>query len=159
MCLGIQHYLHEASRRADNIFLDANFETFQTALDEVAVRYKVRLDEHGLVQSRIEEEILWETMQLGVHSPAVLLFTVMYFNTKCFFLEKREQHKKLSFANVRKHVKKNVGPAGEDYGKTTFLRYYPEMQGHEQIIYEQCENYENPLRCPVQLYNFYLSKW
>lgn len=163
ICLGIQYYLQEASRRVsiDNIFLDSGgaFESFQSALNEITALYKVRLDEHGSVQSRIDEEMLWETRQLGVHSPGVLLFTVMYLNTKCFFLGKREQHKKLSFANVRKHVKKNVGPNGEDYGRTTFLRYYPEVQGHEQIIYEQCENYENPLRCPVELYNFYLSKW
>lgn len=26
-------------------------------------------------------------------------------------------------------------------------------------VYEQQENEENPLRCPVKLYEFYLSKW
>ena len=26
-------------------------------------------------------------------------------------------------------------------------------------VYEQGENLENPLRCPVKLYEFYLSKW
>lgn len=26
-------------------------------------------------------------------------------------------------------------------------------------VYEQHENEENPLRCPVKLYEFYLSKW
>lgn len=26
-------------------------------------------------------------------------------------------------------------------------------------LYEQQENQENPLRCPVKLYEFYLSKW
>jgi len=25
--------------------------------------------------------------------------------------------------------------------------------------FEQLENIENPLRCPVKLYEFYLSKW
>ena len=160
ICLGLQQHLQE-SKRVENIFLDTGlFDRFQAAFDEVAPRrYKIRLDEHGLVQCRIEEEILWETRQLGAHSPLVLLFTLMYFNTKCFFLEKREQHKKLSFANVRKHVKKNVGPNNEDFGRTSYLRYYPEVHGHEQIIYEQCENFDNPLRCPVELYNFYLSKW
>jgi len=26
-------------------------------------------------------------------------------------------------------------------------------------VYEQAENVDNPLRCPVKLYEFYLSKW
>ena len=29
----------------------------------------------------------------------------------------------------------------------------------ELPIYEQAENIDNPLRCPVKLYEFYLSKW
>ncbi len=34
-----------------------------------------------------------------------------------------------------------------------------DFHGIEQVIYEQGENYDNPLRCPVKLYEFYLSKW
>ena len=29
----------------------------------------------------------------------------------------------------------------------------------ELPVYEQAENLDNPLRCPVKLYEFYLSKW
>ena len=29
----------------------------------------------------------------------------------------------------------------------------------DQVPFEQLENIENPLRCPVKLYEFYLSKW
>ena len=29
----------------------------------------------------------------------------------------------------------------------------------ELPVFEQGENAENPLRCPVKLYEFYLSKW
>ena len=29
----------------------------------------------------------------------------------------------------------------------------------DQPVFEQCENLDNPLRCPVKLYEFYLSKW
>lgn len=31
--------------------------------------------------------------------------------------------------------------------------------GRKKKVYEQQENEENPLRCPVKLYEFYLSKW
>ena len=159
LCLGIQHYLQEKGR-LENIFLDYNlFDSFQAALNDVALKYQIRINADGLIISRIEEEILWESKQLGAYSPFVLLNTILFFNTKYFFLDKAESHLQLSFTNVKKHSKRNIGPSGEDYGKTIFLRYYPDFHGHEQVIYEQGENYDNPLRCPVELYNFYLSKW
>lgn len=33
-----------------------------------------------------------------------------------------------------------------------------EEENKEEIL-EMTENIENPLRCPVRLYEFYLSKW
>ena len=45
-----------------------------------------------------------------------------------------------------------------------FLTVYPDVfvwQGQkndERKMYEQHENHDNPLRCPVKLYEFYLSK-
>lgn len=159
LCLGIQHYLQEKGR-VENIFLDFHlFDKFQESLNEIALRYQIRIDSQGHITSRIEEEILWESKQLGAFSPFVLLNTILYFNTKYFFLDKPESHLQLSFTNVKKHSKRNIGPNGEDYGKSVFLRYYPDFHGLEQVIYEQGENYDNPLRCPVELYNFYLSKW
>lgn len=159
LCLGIQHYLQEKGR-VENLFLDYHFfDKFHEALNEIALRYQIRINTEGHITSRIEEEILWESKQLGAFSPFVLLNTILYFNTKYFFLDKPESHLQLSFTNVKKHSKRNIGPNGEDYGKTVFLRYYPDFHGSEQVIYEQGENYDNPLRCPVELYNFYLSKW
>ena len=40
-------------------------------------------------------------------------------------------------------------PAGND----------PKKKREESPVYEQGENVDNPLRCPVKLYEFYLSKW
>lgn len=163
ICLGIQYYLQEKGQRCENMFLDMSghlFEEFQEQFDRVVpLRYTIRIDAEGQIVSKIDEEVMWESKQLGVHSPAVLLNTILYFNTKFFFLDKVESHKKLSFVNVKRHSKRNVGPNGEDYGRSSFLRYYPDFQGLEQVIYEQGENYDNPTRCPVELYNFYLSKW
>lgn len=157
LCLGIQYHLQE-NGRVENIFLDSQFDHFQDSLNEIAFRYQIRINVDGIIVSRIEEEILWESKQLGAYSPFVLLNTILYFNTKYFFLDKPESHLQLSFTNVKKHSKRNIGPNGEDYGKTVFLRYYPDFHGLEQLIYEQGENFENPVRCPVELYNFYLSK-
>ena len=158
LSLGIQHYLQEKGR-VENIFLDAMFDQFQECLNQVTLRYQIRINADGVILSRIEEEILWESRQLGAYSPFVLLNTILFFNTKYFFLDKAESHMQLSFANVKRHAKRNIGPNGEDLGRTLFLRYYPDYHGLEQIIYEQGENFDNPVRCPVELYNFYLSKW
>lgn len=38
------------------------------------------------IVTRVEEEHLWESRQLGVHSPYVLLSTLLYLNTKHFQL-------------------------------------------------------------------------
>lgn len=38
------------------------------------------------IVTRVEEEHLWESKQLGAHSPHVLLATLMFFNTKYFNL-------------------------------------------------------------------------
>ncbi len=117
----------QESLRVENIFLDTLFEKFQDSLNEVAIKYQIRIGADGQIISRIEEEILWEARQLGAHSPFILLNTILYFNTKYFFLDKCESHLQLSFTNVKKHSKRNIGPNGEEYGKTMYLRYYPGM--------------------------------
>jgi hypothetical protein len=38
------------------------------------------------IVTRVEEEHLWESNQLGVHSPHVLLNKLVYLNTKYFKL-------------------------------------------------------------------------
>ncbi|CAF1063904.1 unnamed protein product [Rotaria sordida] len=189
LCLGIQHYLREnrslsSTRRlnqghfyrTESIFFDSTFIQFQSKLHSILVRFCHSRDPSRPLSmrgptssniddrpSRIEEELLWEAKQLGAHTPWVLLNTILYFNTKYFFLKTVNEHQVLSFSNVRRHYKRNVGPHGEEYGKSVYLRYYPPsttIHGMEeqQLIYEQAENYDDPLRCPVKLFEFYLTK-
>ena len=179
----------------------------------------------GLIVCRIEEEHLWESKQLGAHSPHVLLNTLVYFNTKHFMLRSVEEHLRLSFSHIMKHWKKNAFPTAKGHNRSVYLRYYAPAAGKNSIlhkiyhpskvinvfrsfwisfkfnqildgqniiitvcvlvpsfeywqyfvlaqegggrkrqreeapVFEQAENLENPLRCPVKLYEFYLSKW
>ena len=69
---------------------------------------------------------------------------------------------KLSFSHIMKHWKKsNLVKAGQQQ-RTVLLRYYPPpakgQKNDDRKMYEQHENHESPLRCPVKLYEFYLSK-
>lgn len=61
----------------------------------------------GSIFSRVEEDYLWNGMQLGQQSPCILLNTLLYFNTKHFGLRTIEQHLRLSFRNVVKRWNKN----------------------------------------------------
>ncbi|KAM9339822.1 zinc finger MYM-type protein 4-like [Symphorus nematophorus] len=169
LCLGIQQYLFE-NGRVENIFMDRFYNKFSTEFTNMLRGFKPSIAASGYVHSRVEEEFLWDCKQLGAYSPIVLLNTLLFFCCKYFGFTTVEQHRQLSFAHVMRCTKTNP-----NYTKTTFLRFYPpiainegesevpakkrkEEETKEDNILEMMENTENPLRCPVRLYEFYLSK-
>ncbi|KAI4495560.1 hypothetical protein M0802_008572 [Mischocyttarus mexicanus] len=168
LCLGIQQYLFE-NNRIDSIFTDSYYEKFTDCLNEVAKKFSALYSDTQYIVTRVEEEHLWECKQLGAHSPHILLSTLMFFNTKHFNLVTVEEHMQLSFSHIMKHWKRNPAAqpatvAGKVPGsRNVLLRFYPpqsalEANSRKKKVYEQQENEENPLRCPVKLYEFYLSK-
>lgn len=54
----------------------------------------------GSLWGRVEEQSLWSSRHLGEQSPAALLRSLVYLNTKYFGLRTVEQHLRLSFSNV-----------------------------------------------------------
>lgn len=78
--------------------------------------------EAGITSSRFEEEILWESKQLGAHSPYALLHTVMYFNTKYFKLKSTDDHIRLSFNHMLTVFDRKITDRPDKIG---VLRYYP----------------------------------
>ncbi|BFZ09918.1 hypothetical protein BsWGS_12957 [Bradybaena similaris] len=169
LCLGIQQYLYE-NGRIDSIFADPYFEMFTDRLNDILKGLQPKINKHGQMLCRIEEEHLWESKQLGAHSPFVLLNTLVYFHTKFFILKTVQEHMNLSFAQILKHWKKGVPLKGQSAAsaKNVSLRFYclgngkkdpVPKKGKEGVpVYEVTENLENPLRCPVKLYEFFLSK-
>ncbi|XP_051892341.1 zinc finger MYM-type protein 4-like isoform X2 [Pristis pectinata] len=170
LCLGIQQYIFENSR-IDNIFTDLYYTKFTSELTKALKCWQPQLLPSGQLFCRIEEEHLWECKQLGAYSPTVLLNTLLFFNTKYFQLKSVSEHMKLSFAHVMrctKSLKHNT--------KLTYLRFFPPMYKKDKDIdklqfgkrkrsdeedegaMEMAENTDNPLRCPVRLFEFYLSK-
>ncbi|XP_071356045.1 zinc finger MYM-type protein 4 isoform X2 [Trachinotus anak] len=170
LCLGIQQYLFE-NGRVENIFMDRFYNKFSTEFTSMLRGFKPSITASGYIHSRVEEEFLWDCKQLGAYSPIVLLNTLLFFCCKYFGFTAVEQHRQLSFAHVMRCTKTNPNNT-----KTTFLRFYPPISIHEaepdpevpakkrkeeeskEEILEMMENTENPLRCPVRLYEFYLSK-
>nr|XP_022917204.1 zinc finger MYM-type protein 3-like [Onthophagus taurus] len=157
LCLGIQQYLYE-NGRIDNIFCDSFYEKFTDCLQEVCQKFSLLYNESQYIVTRVEEEHLWECKQLGAHSPLVLLNTLMFFNTKHFGLTTVEEHFQLSFSHIMKHWKRHPSQPGS---RNVLLRFYPPQNAdkpRKRKVYEQQENEQNPIRCPVKLYEFYLSK-
>ncbi|KAG8588457.1 hypothetical protein GDO81_005984 [Engystomops pustulosus] len=170
LCLGVQQYLFE-NGRIDNIFTEP-YSRFMMELTKLLKSWNPPVLPNAFIFSRIEEEHLWECKQLGAYSPIILLNTLLFFTTKFFQLKTVTEHQQLSFAYVMRRTK-----TLKYNTKTTYLRFMPPFPKSEleheklaggkrkrldeedgQFVMEMAENTDNPLRCPVRLYEFYLSK-
>ncbi|XP_051465253.1 zinc finger MYM-type protein 2 isoform X3 [Apus apus] len=169
LCLGIQEYLY-GSNRKDNIFIDPVYQTFEQELNKILRSWQPSILPDGSIFSRVEEDYLWRIKQLGSHSPVALLNTLFYFNTKYFGLKTVEQHLRLSFGTVFRQWKKNPltmeSKACLRYQVSSLCRADSEdkittgKRKHEddEPVFEQLENTSDPARCPVKMFECYLSK-
>ncbi|XP_041867585.1 uncharacterized protein LOC121656583 isoform X2 [Melanotaenia boesemani] len=168
LCLSIQQFLLK-NGRIENIFSDLIYSNFSAEFTRIMKQLKPSVSASGYVPSCVEEEFLWECKQLGAYSPITLLNTLMFFCCKYFGFTSVEQHRQLSFARL---TTTNRGNA-----KTAVLRFYPPTSTNEEEpdnegvpakklklnelennFLEISENTQNPLRCPVRLYEFYVSR-
>ncbi|XP_060898808.1 transcriptional regulator QRICH1-like isoform X1 [Labrus mixtus] len=160
--LCIQKYLFE-NGRVDDIFSDPYYTRFSGCLHKILDGWKPSVHPLGyIIPSHVTEEMLWECKQLGAHSPATLLTTLMYFNTKHFHLVTPEQHMKVAFSKVLRHTRKNPTNTKDKATSIRLLRvqgaHNAGQKGSDEMYAEQAEDPENPLRCPIKLYDFYLFK-
>ncbi|CAI5767647.1 DUF3504 domain-containing protein [Podarcis lilfordi] len=126
--LCIQKYLFE-NGRVDDIFSDLYYIRFTEWLHEVLKEVQPRVTPLGYVlPNHVTEEMLWECKQLGAHSPATLLTTLMFFNTKYFLLKTVDQHMKLAFSKVLRQTKKNPSNPKD---KSTSIRYLKALGIHQ----------------------------
>ncbi|XP_024283577.1 transcriptional regulator QRICH1 [Oncorhynchus tshawytscha] len=163
--LCIQKYLFE-NGRVDDIFSDQYYTRFSQWLHKALDEWRPSIHPLGyIIPSHVTEEMLWECKQLGAHSPATLLTTLMFFNTKYFHLTTVEQHLKVAFSKVLRHTKKNPSNPKDKSTSIRYLKGYGPLGTHhagqkvtDDMYEEQAEDPENPLRCPIKLYDFYLFK-
>ncbi|XP_054601443.1 uncharacterized protein [Nothobranchius furzeri] len=168
LCLSIQQFLFE-NNRLENIFSDLTYQKFSSELTKILKHFRPPVSAPRAVHSRVEENFLWDCKQLGAYSPIVLLNTLLFFGCKYFGFATVEQHRQLSFANVVRYT--NLKQNGT---KITYLCFYPPTPADQNQSdadgapakkrrlnansLRMKENTENLLRCPVRLYEFYLSK-
>ncbi|KAM9385664.1 zinc finger MYM-type protein 4-like [Pholidichthys leucotaenia] len=171
LCLSIQQHLLQ-NGRVENIFNDLIYSKFTNEFTKILKQFISPGSASSSLDSCIEEEYLWEGKQLGAYSPVVLLNTLLFFFTKFFGFTTVEQHRRLSFANITSCTTTN-----QDNTTINCLRFYPSSPTNdaesdtfgvpskkqkknesEDDFLEIMENTENPFRCPVRLFEFYLFK-
>lgn len=159
--LCMQKYLFD-NGRVDDIFSDQYYTRFAQSLFHILEPWSPSVHPLGyVIPSHVTEEMLWECKQLGAHSPSTLLTTLMFFNTKYFHLKTIDQHLKLAFSKVLRHTRKSPNNPKD---KSTSIRYLKATERFigqkvtDDMYSEQVEDPENPLRCPIKLYDFYLFK-
>ncbi|XP_041739267.2 zinc finger MYM-type protein 2 isoform X3 [Coregonus clupeaformis] len=90
----------QAKGRKDDLFSDLCYEPFGEELNKVLKDWQPSVMPDGSRWGRVEEQCLWSCKLLGEQSPAALLRSLVYLNTKYFGLRTVEQHLRLSFKNV-----------------------------------------------------------
>ncbi|ESN94565.1 hypothetical protein HELRODRAFT_107834 [Helobdella robusta] len=157
MCLGLQYYLRENGRQ-DNIFFDVPYQKFTDVLNELMSAFELRLNTENMLICRVIEDHLWESKQLGCHTPQTLLNTLIYFNTKHFLLDSVDAHMNLSFAAIERGSDKTTD--GQIVKKITLKQAvsFRELKTLPEQEYTQHELPDDPARCPVKLFDFYLSR-
>lgn len=159
--LCMQKYLFD-NGRVDDIFSDQYYLRFAQSLYQILAPWSPSVHPLGyVIPSHVTEEMLWECKQLGAHSPSTLLTTLMFFNTKYFHLKSIDQHLKVAFSKMLRHTRKSPNNPKD---KSTSIRYLKATERFigqkvtDDMYSEQVEDPDNPLRCPIKLYDFYLFK-
>ncbi|XP_041668209.1 zinc finger MYM-type protein 4 isoform X2 [Cheilinus undulatus] len=169
LCLGIQQYLFMKGR-IENIFTDELYSQFAAEISAMLQLWKPKLLPDGRIYpSRVAESYLWECKQLGAYSPIVLLNTLLFFCTKNFRFNTLAQHQSLSFTNFfrcsgsyhkegtvhyLRHQRSSTATASKE-DKERARKRKPDEEERDLCM---LENAPNPLRCPVRIYEFYLSR-
>ncbi|XP_044265597.1 zinc finger MYM-type protein 4-like [Tribolium madens] len=146
LCLGIQRYLLN-NGRDENIFFDSNFKKFRKCFDAVVTNEIP----HGLGGIKIQEDLLWETKQLGDHNPDVLVNTLIYLFTKNLKFSTVDKHMGLSICEINyefSHCPDNI---------TITCRAQNGCKKRKQT-YILRRDATNPMRCLVRLCQLYLSR-
>lgn len=160
LCLGIQYYLHKNARN-ENILFDANYEQFTDILHEIIKSFFQFYNNPYYALTRIEEEHLWESQQLGAYTPTALLNTLIFFHAKYFGFVTVQSHMTMGIPYYVENLIKNKSLEAASLKSNILSKYYvppTKQNGSQRKIHRLVYNSENTLRCPVTLLEFYLSK-
>lgn len=165
ICCGIMRYLRQNGRPEIDFFKNASFSGFVATLDSEMKRIQSK----GIGSKRRqaepltadEEELLWQTGQLGDHSPQALLNSMVFMNGIYFALRSGMEHRALRFDPPQIQLIKKPG-------HKAYLQYTEDVSknnpgglkgrnGKPKVVIQH-ENTKNPTRCFVRLFQLYQNK-
>ena len=101
LCCGVMRHLWQTGWHEIDIFKDPSFAEFRATLDSemkkiqsLGIGSKERQAEPLTVE---EEELLWQTGQLGDHSPQTIVDTMLFMNRVYFALRSGDEHRNLRY--------------------------------------------------------------
>ena len=161
LCCGLLRHIR-TTQPGWNIFTDVEFSDFQKTLD--AQMKKLKSDGIGNTKRQAEpisledEEQLWTTGQLGMHTPQALLDTMFYLIGVSFGLRGGQEHRQLRWnppqitvvavSGERKHLLYVEDVSKNNCGGLKMRKVQP-----KHVI--QHENLEKPDRCIVRVFEEY----
>uniref|UniRef100_A0A8C6UH13 Zinc finger, MYM-type 2 n=1 Tax=Neogobius melanostomus TaxID=47308 RepID=A0A8C6UH13_9GOBI len=149
LCLGIQKHL-QSKGREDDLFGDSCYQPFVEELSLVLRGWTPPVLPDGSVWGRVEEQALWSSGQLGSHSPACLLRSLVYLNTKYLGARSVEQHLQLSFTHI--YTPEPVqSPTSPKHGQSRKRKL--EVEPLTELLLSRVNEKERPL------YELYRDKW
>ena len=163
MVAGLQHKINLLdSKRCVNFFRKECFKDVHEALDanmKISAQNGIGLHTKSAeVVSRDEEDLLWNTSQLGSENPTQLLNTLFFMNGLHFAIRGGEEHRALEIHQFE--VMSKPGQLRKIVYKEGTTKTYSGGLSHQIIkpkIKEHHENLQNPERCHVRLFEKYLQ--
>lgn len=159
----IQHHIR-ANGRFINLLDDMEFASMRQRLDskmKELSRKGIGLDKKKAdVISVQQEEALWQKTILGLNSPQKLLDTVVYTFGLNFALRAGQEHRQLRVGeHSQLHVSEVDGRRFLEYREDVSKTYRGGIKQRkiEPKITRAYENLDNSERCPVRIYEQYMS--
>ena len=165
LCHGVMRHLRETGWHELDIFKDPSFAEFRATLDSemkkiqsLGIGSKKRQAEALTVE---EELFLWQTGQLGDHSPQALLDTMLFMTGVYFVLRSGDEHRNLRYNPPQIELIEKPGERAylqymEDISKNHPGGLKERKQNRKVVVHY--ENANNPSCCFVHLYKLYHSK-
>ena len=162
---GIMRYLRQNGKPGIDFFKDVEFSDFRLSMDAEMKRLQsqgIGIKRHQAEPlTEVEEELLWQSGQLGDHSPQALLNTIFYMCGIYFALRSGQEHR-----NLRHHPPQIE--LIEREGERAYLKYSEDISKNnpgglkarkkKPKIVNHHENPANPDRCFARLFKLYRSK-
>ena len=165
LCCGVMRYVKECGKHELDIFRDPAFAKLRATLDSEMKRVQSlgigtkKRQAEPLTDE--EEELLWQTGQLGDHSSQTLVDTMVFMNGVYFALRSGAEHRNL------RHDPPQIELV-ERPGERAYLKYTEDIsknhpgglkgRKHNPEVVHHHETTNNISRCFVRLFKLYQSK-